>query len=153
MKLAKLKGVEFINPNVLIDWRMQEEELVNILKCELSKSHFYVFDAKLPGVNVDVSNRITFYNWGFKLEIIVTQTKISRKENSKTIYVDTGKMNVLKEYVEKRFGSPKFFSRIFSALNKPFYNHMWKFENIKLKHKYQDSVIGFYECLLFNVEY
>lgn len=153
MKLAKLKGIEFSNPSILINWRMQEEELVNILKCEQAESHFYIFDAQLADTNVDVSNRITFYSGGFKLEIIVTQTKISKQENSKTIYINTDNMNVLKEYVENRFGSPKLFSRIFSAINKPFYSYTWEFDNVKLKHKYQDSVIGFYECLLFNVEY
>ncbi|WP_176238784.1 hypothetical protein [Mariniplasma anaerobium] len=150
---TNVTGIEFIDPKININWKLTEEDLVNILKCERNDSHFYIFEAKLYPIDIDVFSRITFNDFGYKMEIIVSQTKQERDKNSKAIYIDTNNMNILHNYVEEKFGSPKFFSKLISIINKPFYNHRWTFDDFKLSHKYQDSVIGFYECLLFDVKY
>lgn len=150
---TNVTGIEFIDPKININWELKEEDLVNILKCERNESHFYIFEAKLYPVDIDVFSRITFNDFGYKMEIIVSQTKQDRDKNTNTIYIDTNNMNILHNYVEEKFGSPKFFSKLISIINKPFYNYRWTFGHFKLSHKYQDSVIGFYECLLFDVKY
>lgn len=154
IKMKKnITGIEFIDPKISISWELKEEDLVNMLKCEKKESRFYIFEAKLSPVDIEVFNRLTFHDFGYKLEVIVSQTKVEREKNAKAIYIDTNNINILKDFVEEKFGLPKFFSRLFSAINKPFYIHRWTFANLKISHKYQDSVGGFFEWLIFDVKY
>jgi len=146
-------GIEFIDPKICIDWKLKEEDLISLLGCEKNESRFYTFEAKLSPVDIEVFNRIIFHDLGYKMEVIVTQTKVERDTNSKAIYIDENNTNTLKNYIDDKFGSPKFFSRLFSILNKPFYIHRWTFANLKVTHKYQDYAGGFFEWLIIDVKY
>lgn len=153
MLKKNVAGIEFVDPDINISWNLKEEDFVRLLKCDKKDSRFYLFKANLHPVGIDVINRISFHDSGFKMEIIVSQTLVERPRDSKVIRINTHNTNFLHDYAEKNFGVPKCFSRIFSALEKPFYHYRWTFDHLKLFHKYQDSVIGFYECLLFEVKY
>lgn len=148
---TSISGLDYKEPSIKINWELKEAELVRFLKCAENESHAYTFEAKLSPENIDVFNVVTFNEKGFKLEVIVSQTKVERLQDSKLINIDESNNNTLKEYLEDRFGQPKFFSKLFSILNKPFYIHRWSFNNLKITHKYQDSVGGFYESLILEV--
>ena len=146
-------GLEFQEPNISINWELNEEELVSSLNCAKNETHTYSFDAKLLPENIIVFNVVTFNEIGYKLEVIVSQTKVEKLQDSKVIYIDENNNNTLKDFLQDRFGSPKLFSKLFSMLNKPFYIHRWSFNDLKITHKYQDSVSGFYESLTFIVKW
>lgn len=150
---TSVSGLDFKEPDIKINWELKEAELVSFLKCSENESHMYNFEAKLFPENIDVFNVITFNESGFKLEVIVSQTKVERLQDSKVIYINESNTNTLKDFLQDRFGSPKLFSKLFSILNKPFYIHRWSFDNLKITHKYQDSVSGFYESLTFDVKW
>ena len=145
--------IEFVDPNIKINWEFKEMELISFLKCEKSESRVYNFEAKLHPENIDVFSFVTFNDKGFKIDINVAQTKVDIVQGSKLIYIDENNTNILKDYLKSRLGSPRFISRLFSVLNNPFYIHRWTFEKINITHKYQDSVGGFYESLIFDVKY
>ncbi len=153
MLKTNVTGIEFVDPKINIPWDLKEEDFVRLLKCDKKDSRFYLFKAKLHPVGIDVINRISFQDSGFKLEIIASQTLEETNKDSKVIRMNAHNTNFLHDYAKEKFGVPKFFSRIFSALDKPFYYYRWTFDHFKLSHKYQDSVIGFYECLFFEVKY
>ncbi|XMB71654.1 hypothetical protein RJI07_05970 [Mycoplasmatota bacterium WC30] len=153
MKKNDIIGIDFIEPNIRIDWNMKEDDLINLLQCNKNDSRIYVFENKISSEKIDVFNRISFFDSGYQLEIIVSKTKQEIDKKAKTLYIDTKNNNLLQNYVEEKFGKPKFFSKLFSIINKPFYIYRWKFDKFKLSHKYHDSVTGFYERLLFKVTY
>jgi len=153
MKKTNITSVDFVDPEISISWKMKEADLISILKCDKKDSRFYTFEAKLLPENIPVFNRVTFLNFGFKIEIIVLKTMKEIERNSTSVYIDKNKTNVLHDYVKEKYGNPKFFSKIYSFVSMPFYYQRWIFDKFKLTHKYQDSVIGFYECLLFEVNY
>lgn len=145
--------VEFIEPSISISWNLKEEDLVDFLKCGQNESHTYKFEAKLYPVNKDVFTFITFNEKGFKLEVISYELIVERQQGSKVIYTSENINSTLKNYIKEKIGSPKIISRLFSIFDKPFYNHQWTFDKLKVTHKYQDSVGGFYESLTFDVKY
>lgn len=145
--------IEFVDPNIKINWELKEKELISFLKCEKSESRDYNFEAKLCPENIDVFCSVAFNDKGYKIDITVAQTKVDKVQGSKSIYINENNTNLLKDYLNSRLGSPKFISRLFSVLNKPFYIHRWTFEKINITHKFQDSVSGFYESLIFDVKY
>ncbi len=153
MKKNNITGIDFIDPKIRIDWNMKEDDLINLLQCNKNDSRFYVFENKISSDKIDVVNRVSFFDSGFQIEIIVSQTKQEIDKKAKTIYIDTKNNNLLQKYGEEKFGKPKFFSKLFSIINKPFYIYRWKFDKLKISHKYQDSVIGFYESLICKVTY
>jgi hypothetical protein len=145
--------IEFVDPNIKINWELKEGELVSFLKCEKSESRIYNFEAKLYPENIDVFSFVRFNDKGFKIDINVAQTNVEKVQGSKMIYIDENNTNILKEYLNTRLGSPNFFFKLFSILNKPFYIHRWTFKKLNITHKYQDSASGFYESLIFDVKY
>ena len=152
-KITDISGLEFQEPKININWQLKEEELVNLLNCAKNETHIYSFEAKLFPENIGVFNVFIFNEKGFILEVVVSQTKVERPQDSKIIYIDENNNNILKNYLQDRFGSPKLISKLFWILNKPFYIHRWSFNNLTITHKYQDSVGGFYESLTFDVKW
>lgn len=148
-----ISGIEFIDPKISISWKLKEEDLISLLGCEKNESNVYNFEAKLYPENIDVFCFVAFNDRGFRIDINVAQTKVGRAQGSKVIYIDENNTNTLKDYLHARVGAPKFISKLFSILNKPFYIHRWVFDNLKITHKYQDSVGGFYESLIFEVKW
>lgn len=105
-----------------------------MLKCEKNESRFYIFEAKLSPLDLEVLNRITFLDFDYKMEIMISQTTAQKETNPKAIFIDPNNVNILKDYVHEKFGTPKFFSILFSAINEPFYNHRWTFAHLKVTH-------------------
>jgi len=149
----KIFGIDFIDPKISINWDLKERELITLLKCEKVDSHIYFFEAKLYPVNIEVMVYVTFHDLGFKMEILVNQTKHEKDLNSNSVYIELNNTNALRDYVKDKFGSPRLLSHLFSKLNKPFYIYRYKINNIKVSHTFQDSVGGFYERLKFDVKY
>lgn len=129
----------------------KRKQLNKIFRIRKNESNIYSFEATLLPIKLKVSNTIKFHEKGFKLDIVVLETTSYRDSN--TIYIDENKIMKMKQYLEENLGKPSFISSIISSLNKPFYSYKWKFEKIKISHKYKDSVGGFYELLTFDVNY
>lgn len=102
---------------------------------------------------MSVNNMFTFNEKGFKLNVIIYHSLVEKMQDSKIIFNDDDNINYLKDYLIEKFGPPTFISKLVSLFNKPFYMYRWTFENLKITHKYQDSVGGFYESLLIVVQY
>lgn len=145
--------LEFTDPSISIPWQLNEDDFIKRLEFEMNESRTYSFEAKLFPLNRDVYNVITFNEKGYEFKVIIYQLVVEKRHNSKKNYIHHDNTNYLKDYLQDKFGPPKFISKLVSIVNKPFYTYRWTFENLKITHKYQDSVGGFYESLLIDVQY
>lgn len=149
----RVSCLEFTDPSISIPWQLNEDDFLRLLKFERNESHIYNFKAKLAPLNMSVNNMFTFNEKGYEFKVIIYQSVVEKRHNSKKNYIHHDNTNYLKDYLQDKFGPPKVISKLVSIVNKPFYTYRWTFENLKFTHKYQDSVGGFYESLLIGVQY
>lgn len=146
----QLNSISFEKPEVKINFNMSEQQFIELLKVDRSENGFYTFDAKMENLDCELFVRVNFDKDCLKMELCIFDENLKRTEN--IIRVNLDKTNVLKEYTLKTLGQPTCLSSMFSAINKPFYIYKWKFKDLRVIHKYQDSVGGIYESLIFETK-
>ena len=75
--------LEFTDPSISIPWQLNEDDFIKRLEFEMNESRTYSFEAKLFPLNRDVYNVITFNEKGYEFKVIIYQSVVEKRHNSK----------------------------------------------------------------------
>lgn len=143
--------IKLFDPNINIMLNMGEEDFLESIGLKKNESRFYSFISHLTEEHIKVQVFVEFKDDVDIIQIVTVGTKTCENVMLGTIYMNPEKTNLLSNYVTDNFGKPSFLGRIFSKINKPFYIYKWKFSNLRVTHKYQDSHDGLAESSTFYV--
>ncbi len=108
-----IEPITLLSPKITINWNVTEEELIKSLDLEKNNELFYNFDATMENIEVEFFVRVTFNNSMFKLELCIFDDNQVIDNESNSLFIDLGKASVFENFVQKNYGKPSFFTRLF----------------------------------------
>ncbi|HPO11739.1 MAG TPA: hypothetical protein PLM63_04095 [bacterium] len=151
MDLLNFNTIELHDPNINIELTIDENDFLKRIGMKKNNLGFYNFLSHITDEHIYVQVFINFKENLNTIQIVTIGSESLIDKATGIIYSDTKYTNLLGDFVINNFGKPTLLTRIFSKLNKPFYIHKWKYKDINITHKYQDSHDGLQESLIFEI--